>query len=378
MAFRKLSGLLLTAFISMTVCADELQINPDYPEHYTVVRGDTLWDISGKFLHHPSYWPQLWSYNSQIRNPDLIYPGDTIHFAMVDGRPQISLTRGENFVDSSQPAGDLNIQSTCVLHEDDAKRGRASFPVDADGKVTPCIRESDLNQAIKLIPNSKISQYLTRLRVVGAGELGAAPYVVDVAGEHLVAGGGDKVYVRSILNTHNSTYTIYRPGQVYKNPDTGDILGYEAQYIADAILKKVGDPATLTVPKSASEVRFGDRLLPNLEADVVLNYFPRPPKTKIVATILSVVDGVNQVGLYNTVSLDKGSKDGLQVGHELDIYKRGALVVDKLSPVKNELVKLPDEEAGMLMVYRTFDRVSYALVMRATLPIHVSDKAQTP
>lgn len=378
MAYRKFSGLFLTAIISMNVCADQLQINPAHPDQYTVVHGDTLWDISGKFLQHPSQWPELWRYNSQIRNPDLIYPGDTIYFAMVNGTPQVNLVRGPDYIEPGQSGGELNIQSTCVLNEDDPKQGRTQFPVTADGKLMPCIRATNLAQAIKLIPNSKIMQYLTTPRVVGMDELAGSPYVIDVAGEHLVAGVGDKVYVRSIPKGTQMGYTIYRPGEVYKNPETGEILGYEAQYVADTDLLQAGDPATLMIKRMNTEIRYGDRLMPNPEADIALNYFPRPPAKKISTNIISVQGGVTQIGLYNTVVIDKGEKDGLQVGHELEIYQRGKVIVDALSPIKNDTVKLPDEKAGVLMVFRAFDRVSYALVMKATQAIHVLDKAKTP
>ncbi|PPD44895.1 MAG: peptidoglycan-binding protein [Methylobacter sp.] len=372
MAFRILSGILLSAFISINACADELQINPAHPDQYTVVHGDTLWDISGKFLQHPTQWPELWRFNSQIHNPHLIYPGDTIYFSMVNGRPQLSLSRNE------LPSGELNIQSPCVLHEEDLKNGRTKFPVSPDGKLMPCIRESNLNQAIKLIPTDRISQFLTTPRVVGPNELNAAPYVVDLAGEHLVAGEGDKIYVRAIYSSSNQNYTVYRQGQTYKNPETGETLGYEAQYIADTTLQQVGDPASLAVTKSKSEIRLGDRVMPNLEEDITLNYFPRPPAKKLIGNIISVPGGVSQIGLYNTVVIDKGSRDGLQVGHELTIYRKGRMISDRFSPIKNAMVKLPDEKAGILMVFRPFERVSYALVMKANLAIHVLDKVKTP
>jgi len=372
MAFRILSGLLLSVFISINANADELQINPLHPDQYTVVHGDTLWDISGKFLQHPTQWPELWRFNSQIQNPHLIYPGDTIYFAMVNGKPQLSLSRSE------QPAAELNIQTPCVLKEEEFKHGRTKFPISADGKLIPCIRVTNLNQAIKLIPNDKIDQFLTTPRVVGANELNAAPYVLELGGEHLVAGIGDSVYVRAINTPQNSTFTIYRAGETYKSPETGEVLGYEAQFIAKTTLKRPGDPATLVITKAKSEIRMGDRVMPNLEEDVTLNYFPRPPAKKINGTIISVQGGVSQIGLYNTVVIDKGIRDGLQVGHELDIYKKGRMIMDRFGPIKNAMVKLPDEKAGILMVFRPFERVSYALVMKAGQAIHLLDKVQTP
>jgi len=376
MAFRIFSGLLFFCFFGINLHAEEIQINPSHPDQYTVVSGDTLWDISGKFLKHPWQWPQLWSYNTQIKNPHLIYPGDTVYFAIVNGKPQLSLSRSFQSTDSLSAEASDN--STCILHEEDIKNGRTKFPLSEDGKLLPCIRETRLDQAIKLIPMDAIVQFLTSPRVVGANELGNAPYVVALGGEHLLAGAGDKLYVRSIPAAKSLAYTIYRAGDTYTNPETGEILGYEAKYIAGASLQQVGDPATLAIKKSSSEIRIGDRVMPDTEEEITLNYFPRPPEKHIKGSIISVLDGVSQIGLYNIVVIDKGTRDGLLVGHELDVYQNGRIAVDSYSKLKNDTVKLPDELAGVVMIFRPFERVSYALVMKATQAIHVLDKVQTP
>jgi len=371
MAFRTLFGFMVFFFISLNSWANEIQINPSHPDQYTVVTGDTLWDISGKFLNHPWQWPELWSNNSQIKNPHLIYPGDTVYFSIVNGRPQLSLSRNDQQVQSSTG-------SPCVLREEDVKNGRTDFAVSENGKLLPCIRETNLKQAIKLIPTDAIAQFLTSPRVVTENELNKAPYVVDFAGEHLVAGAGDRLYVRAITQPDNLSYTVYRSGDTYISPDTGEILGYEAKYIADTTLQQAGDPATLFITKSDSEIRKGDRIMPNSDEELILNYFPRPPKESIKGSIISVLGGVSQIGLYNVVVIDKGTKDGLLAGHELAIYQRGNSVSDTFSPIKNDIVKLPDEIAGTLMVFRPFERVSYALVMKATQALHILDKVQTP
>ncbi|MFI3154640.1 MAG: LysM domain-containing protein [Methylococcaceae bacterium] len=371
MAFRTFIGLIASLLISLNASADEIQINPSHPDQYTVVQGDTLWDISGKFLKHAWQWPELWSRNAQIKNPNLIYPGDTLYFSMVDGKPQLSLSRSE----LPQPA---NPNTSCVLQEEEYKYGRKDFAVSADGKVLPCIRETKLQQAIRLIPTETIASYLSSPKVLNEDELSSAPYVVDFAGEHLVVGAGDRVYVRSITEQKNLSYTIYRPGNAYISPESEEILGYEAQYIADALLQKTGDPATLAIVKSVREIRTGDRIMPNVEQEIALNYFPRPPEQSITGSIISVLGGVSQIGQYNVVVIDKGAADGLLVGHELNIYQRGKIITDSYSPIKNDTVNLPDEVAGTLMVFRPFERVSYALVMKATQALHVLDKVRTP
>ncbi|TRW94248.1 LysM peptidoglycan-binding domain-containing protein [Candidatus Methylobacter oryzae] len=372
MAFRILAGLITSFFISLAAWAEDIQINPSHPNQYTVVKGDTLWDISSKFLTHPWQWPDLWSRNTQVKNPHLIYPGDTLYFSMVNGKPQLSLSRSE------QPQPQDTSDSPCILKEEDYKKGRNSFPVSKEGKLLPCIRESSLKQAVKLIPTENIANYLASPKVVDADEISRAPYVVGFAGEHIIVGAGDRVYVRAINEPASLSYTIYRPGNAYISPENGENLGYEAQFIADATLQQPGDPATLAITKSVLEIRTGDRIMPNTEEDIALNFFPRPPEQSIKGNIISVLGGVSQIGRFNVVVIDKGTADGLSVGHELNIYKAGKIVRDAYSPVKNDAVHLPDEIAGTLMVFRPFARVSYALVMNATEALHVLDKVRTP
>ncbi|MGZ8152475.1 MAG: LysM peptidoglycan-binding domain-containing protein [Methylovulum sp.] len=371
MAFRKISGFIALLIFSIVSWAGEIQINPSHPDQYTVVKGDTLWDISGKFLRHPWQWPELWSTNTQIKNPHLIYPGDTIYFSIVNGRPQLSLSR-----DWEQ--SDTGSGGPCILQEEANSKGRQDFAVSEDGKLLPCIRVTDIKQAINLIPTEAIAKYLSSPQVVSENELNQAPYVVDLAGEHLVAGAGDKVYVRSITDPNSLAYTVYRSGETYTSPETGKVLGYEAKYIAGAILQQPGDPATLVINKSNGEIRRGDRIMMNSEEDIALNYFPRPPENSIQGSIISVLGGVSQIGRYDVVVVDKGTQDGLMVGHELDIYQNGRVITDSYSMRKNDMVKLPDELAGTLMIFRPFERVSYALVMKATQAVHVLDKVQTP
>ncbi len=340
MTFRKTLGFFIPLIFSANIWADSLKINPNHPEQYVVVKGDTLWDISGKFLENPWQWPRLWDNNPQIKNPHLIYPGNTLYFSIVDGRPRLSFSK--------------------------------------DATLKPRIRESSLDKAIKLIPTDAISQFLTSPKVVNATELELSPYVIEIAGEHLIAGAGDRVYVRSIMQPKSLGYTIYRKGETYISPETKEVLGYEAKYIADATIERSGDPATLIITKSASNISRGDRLMGSNENQLALNFFPRPPEQPISGNIISVLNGVSQIGQHNIVVLDKGLSDGLEVGHTLDIYHRGRLVTDPFAAQKNATVRLPDEIAGLLMVFRSFQRVSYALVIEANQAIHVLDKVATP
>lgn len=379
MVFRALSGLIVALLTvkSWAYPGNEVSVNPSHPEQYTVVQGDTLWDISAKFLNYPTQWPLLWNWNPQIKNPHLIYPGQTVYFSVIDGKPRLSFSKDFRAVPAPSYAnrGD----GTCSITEEDIHSGRTSYALAPDGgKLQPCIRETSMKQAIRLIPSENISKFLSSPKIVSVSELNSAPYVVDFAGEHLMAATGDKLYIRSIIEPKTMTYTIYRAGNTFKSPETGEILGYEAKYIADATLEKEGDPATIVIDKSSSEILIGDRLMEKPEGQFLLNYFPRPPEESIKGSIISVLDGVSQIGKYNVVVIDKGAKDGLLPGHELEIYKRGRIARDTYSPIRAEEVKLPDEMAGTLMVFRPFERVSYALVMRANQAIHVLDKVETP
>ncbi|MFI3137540.1 MAG: LysM peptidoglycan-binding domain-containing protein [Methylococcaceae bacterium] len=348
-------GWLIPLIFSMSAIADEVNLNPSHPSQYLVVEGDTLWNIAGKFLKKPAQWPRVWKANPSIKNPNLIYPGDVLAFSVVNGKPQISVAQ------------------------------RKSVSVDGDEKLSPGyeklspkIRETSITEAIKMLPTTAIDQYLSSPKVVSEHELDIAPYVLSFAGEHLVAGAGDRVYVRTIPESENVNYTIYRKGRAYVDPDNNETLGYEAEFIADASLQKAGDPATLLINKASSEIRSGDRLMPGAAGDITLNYFPRPPEKPVNGSIVGVLGGVSQIGQYNIVVLNKGAQDGLAVGHVLDIVQRGKLISDPYAEDKDVPVQLPDELAGNLMVFRAFERVSYALIMQASQPIHVLDKVKVP
>ena len=340
MVFRKILGLIIPLLFSINIWADTIKINPNHPDQYTVVKGDTLWDISGKFLKSPWQWPQLWEGNPQIKNPHLIYPGNTVYFSIVDGKPRLSFSK--------------------------------------NGDLKPHTRESLLAKPINIIPTDAIAQFLTSPKVLDDNELELSPYVISFAGEHIIGGAGDKVYVRAIDDPKSLSYTIFRAGETYISPETGEVLGYEAIYIADTTIERAGDPATLYIVKSDSEVRKGDRLMVSNEGELALNYLTRPPETPVSGSIISVLDGVSQIGQHNIVVIDKGEADGLKTGHILDIYHSGEIILDQLTSKNDKTVKLPDEIAGILMVFRPFKRLSYALVLEANQAIHILDKVNTP
>lgn len=327
---------------SAFVLADEIALNPNHPDRYTVAPGDTLWDIAGRFLDNPWQWPEIWQENRQIENPHLIYPGDVIALGVYNGRPS------------------LRVETPSEL------------------RLSPRIRSNPMDAAIPAIPTKTIGPYLTRPEVVESDTLVNSPYVVALADEHVVGGAGNRVFVRTIESPNNGAYVIYRGGQPYRDAETGEVLGYEALYMGDAHLEQTGDPATLILTRTEMEIRIGDRLMPFKPEPIRINYQPHAPKAKIRGHIIGVVGGVSQIGQYSVVVLDKGGADGLEVGHVLEIWQKGPMIRDIISPRPGESVPMPEQKSGLLMVFRTFERVSYALVMRANRFVHVLDVAQTP
>lgn len=340
MAMKKLLGLLVGALFCCSVLANNVELNPSHPDRHVVVKGDTLWDISARFLNTPWRWPDVWHANEQIANPHLIYPGDIIELSFIDGQPRLSLKRG-------------------------------------DGKLSPSIRRSDLKDAIPSIPLDAIAAFLNSPRVMTQNEYDTAPYIVAFDDEHILGSPGYKAYVRSLDASADSGYSVVRQGEEYKDGETGESLGFESTFVAESAVQLVGDPATVMLDKTTQEVRKGDRLLPAIEGPIVQNYYPHAPDNQIKGRIVGVVDGVTQIGEFAIVVIDRGLQDGVEVGHVLQIDQAGETVRDVVAG-KGAEVTLPDEKAGVLMVFRVFDRVSYALVMEATRAMHRLDVVRTP
>jgi hypothetical protein len=344
-------------------------IKPNAPKTYTVQKGDTLWDIAGKFLEHPWQWSRLWQDNAQIKNPHRIYPSDILSLLYIDHQPRLNLSRNIQ--------RDVTIQAeTCRLNTADYEHGRQTILLDKSGKVLPCVRESVLEQPIHLIPQAKIAAFLTSPKIVTQEEFEAAPYVVGFQNGHLIAGASDKIYVQNLTTTSSEHYTVYRQGESYQSANEGGILGIEARYIASATREDDNNPASLIVTKSAREIRIGDRIMPASDIEYPLNFFPEPPSEPIEARIMGLFDGVALAGLHSVVVIDKGSADGLTAGHELAVYQTGQKTLDPLNE-NSPKISLPDEIAGRIMVFRAFEHLSYALVMNANHDIRRFDKVKT-
>jgi hypothetical protein len=343
MPSKKFLGIVFAILFAGSLYAADVVLNPEHPDRYVVVRGDTLWDISAMFLRDPWLWPEVWYVNPQIENPHLIYPGDILTLVYVDGKPQLRMSRGYPTVD-----------------------------------LSPQIRVESLENAIPTIPLDAIRPFLTRAIVVSADDLDSDPYVVASAGEHVVTGVSDRVYVRGIEDKNETIFDIYHPGGPYIDPDTDELLGYEALYVGTGPVEQFGDPATVYLAETTREIRVGDRLQPADESSPVTHFQPHAPNTDLEGRIISVIDGVTQIGQFNVVAIDLGTREGVEVGHVLRIFQDGAYIKDPISGKRNDTVKLPDEDAGLIMVFRTFEKVSFGLVMKATSAIHINDFVRTP
>jgi LysM domain len=334
-------GCILLLVVSLVSQAgDVLSLKEGHPKTYTVVKGDTLWDISSMYLEDPWLWPEIWHVNPQIDNPHLIYPGDVLNLVYMGGRPKLVVKRGK------------------------------------DIKLNPQMRISELDLAIPAIPLDAIAPFLSDSRVVEREQLDGAPYVLAGKDGHIVAGAGDELFARGVFEKGQETFGIFRPGQPYIDPDTEELLGYQAFSIANSKVTGLeGDIATLALNQSTEEVRRGDRLLPDEERLISSNFYPSAPEQETNGYIIAVEGGVSQIGSMDVVVINKGERDGLDIGHVLAIYRVGELVRDDIT---NEIVKVPDSRAGLMMVFRTFEKVSYGLVLKATRPLVVMDKVSNP
>jgi hypothetical protein len=230
--------------------------------------------------------------------------------------------------------------------------------------------------AISSIPLDKIEAFLSRSRILQPGELEASPYMLAGQQQHVIVGAGDHAYARGQFDDNYTNYGVYRKGQVFKDPVTKELLGVYAQGVGTvAVTKQDGDIAKLNIIRAFEEIRPGDNLMPSEDRSVDSVFFPSAPDADIDAQIIAVEGGVTQVGKFNVVIINRGEREGLQIGNVLAIYKAGEVVADR---VKGGKVVLPDERSGLMMVFRTFEKMSFALVLEADRALAVNDKVRNP
>jgi len=389
----------LALLLATPVLADTLKLQDNAPDKYVVVKGDTLWDISGKFLKDPWRWPQIWNMNrEEIKNPHWIYPGDLVVLDKSGKEPRLSLVKSDK--------GDMRTV-----------------------KLSPGTRMTELgSEAIPAIPSRVIYPFLSQPRVVPAGALDNAPFILGTNAERVVLGTGDEAFATG-GKPGVTRWNVLRPGKALKDPATGEVLGYEVEYLGDARTLVEGAPQKIRITQSAQEILPKDKLVP-ADDSAAFEYIPHAPETRINGRIISAYGGMSDSGQFQTVVIDRGSKDGLEVGHVLAVYREGKAVplsrdensavtwvadgkgapdggawlnsdvrclkengkvtYDQVAEVNNSFrktclsgnsendVKLPDAQSGLVMVYRVYARVSYALIMQSNGPVYLLDRVQTP
>lgn len=390
----------LAMLLAMPALADTLQLQDNAPDKYVVVKGDTLWDISARFLKSPWRWPEIWNLNrEEVKNPHWIYPGDLIVLDRSGAEPRLTLVKG----------------------------GASGLPT---VKLSPGMRASEIGGgAIPTIPIRVIHPFLAQPRVVSAGEFDTAPFILGSNTERVILGSGDDAFATG-GKPGVTRWSVLRPGKQLSDPETGEILGYEVEYLGDARTLVEGAPQKIRITQSAREIMPRDILV---EADdsTTFEYMPRAPEQPIHGRIISAYGGMTDSGRYQTVVINRGAQHGLEPGHVLAVYREGqavtlsrdeqermAWVADKTSAVpeggawlysdvrclkqdskvtynqtvnmqsafrntcldsRNEnSVKLPDAHSGLVMVYRVFDKVAYALIMQSEGPVYLLDTVRNP
>lgn len=383
--------------LAMPALADTLKLQDTAPDTYVVVKGDTLWDISARFLKDPWRWPQIWNLNrEEIKNPHWIYPGDLIVLDRSGGEPRLTLVKG----------GPPTV------------------------KLSPGVRASDVgSEAIPAIPTQAIHPFLAQPRVVDKGALDSAPFILGSNDERVVMGAGDDAFATG-GKPGVTRWNVLRPGKTLKDPETGDVLGYEVEYLGDARTLLEGAPQKIRITQSAQEIQQGDKLLEASDTSP-FEYIPHPPESEIRGRIVAAYGGMSDSGRYQTVVINRGSNDDLEPGHVLAVLREGKAVTlskdeqdrltwangkskgaadggawlhtdvrclnqdskvsyDQAAAARNTFretclsnrssraVKLPDARSGLVMVYRVFDRVSYALIMESDGPVYLLDQVQNP
>ena len=323
-------------------------LRPDAPSNYTVKRGDTLWDISAVFLKDPWFWPEIWQINPQVENPHLIYPGDVLSLAIGAG--------GDARVFISQYSG---------------------------ARLQPRLRSEGLDGPIDTIPFAAIAAFLSKPSVLTKEQALEAPYIMAFRDEHMIGGSGHEIYVKDLDAGLNQRYSVMHIGDPIRDIGSREIIGYQAAYVATAVVNNPGEISKAVLTEGAREALEGDRLIFQ-DGEVSLTFTPHAPTTAVDGQIIAVTEGATQIGQYQIVVLNRGANDNLTAGAVLAVDQQGAVVKDKYGsyPWKKKGfakdVRLPSERAGTLIVFKVFDRISYALVIGASNPMRVADRIYNP
>jgi hypothetical protein len=329
-----------------------LNIRGDAPDRHVVVKGDTLWDISGKFFKDPWKWPHIWGLNKEtIKDPHWIYPGDVIYLDRTNGT--LNFGQSGTTAAASGVSGVGETGNTVVLY--------------------PKVRiDRSAHDAIPSIPSSAIAPFLTRPLIIEEDEFKNAPTIIGAREGRVILGNDDTAFVTNLPANKGDHWQIYRPGKTFVDPDTNKVLGIEAIYLGDAEVTHFAKVSTITITHAVEEINAGDHLVLHTE-DETSNYLPRAPEKRISAKVISIYGGVTQGGQNSVITLNKGARDGVEKGFVLALYNKGEVVTHD-----GKKYTLPDERYGLVFVFRIFNKVSYALVMETKLPVQVLDSARNP
>ncbi len=323
-------------------------IRPDAPMNYTVKRGDTLWDIAAVFLKDPWFWPEIWQINPQVENPHLIYPGDVL-----------SLAYGAN--------GDAHV----------------SISQYSGARLQPRLRSEGLDGPVDALTYSAIAAFLSKPSVLVEEQILSAPHILAFRDQHMIGGTGHEFYARNLNATPEQRFVVMHVGPEIYDPETDKVVGYQAAYVATAVVKVPGEVAKAVLTEGQREALEGDRLI-SVEGERSLTFQPHVPNTPVDGQIISIADNADQVGQYQVVVLNRGANHGLAQGAVLAVDQKGEVVRDRWPeyPWKKkgfaEEVQLPYERSGTLIVFKVFEQISYGLVIGARAPMRVADRVYTP
>lgn len=341
---RIISALILAVTAACAVAAEPLQLVDNPPDRHIVVRGDTLWAISGKFLQQPWRWPEIWQLNKdEIKNPHLIYPGDIIVLDQSGATPRL----------------------------------RVAKPVmSRDGKLQPKVHSQPINEAVPSIPPNVIEPFLSRPLVIEPGEHDSLPRIVAAQEERMMMGAGDTAFVTNIPDASVENWQIFRPGKPLVDPETKQVMGHEAYFLGNAKLVQPGAPAVVRLTLAKEEVNRGDRLMPTPPARIMA-YAPHRPEHTVDGRIMSIYGSLREGGPGSVVTINRGTNDNLEVGHVLALFrKRVSTAFDE--NMRRQETAIPEERYALAFVFRVFDRVAYALVIESSKSVIVGDAARNP
>lgn len=323
--------------VAALAAAEAPELAADAPSRHVVVPGDTLWSIARTFLKDPARWSELWKLNAdQLKSPQRLYPGQVIVLDRSANEPRLRL-------------------ETVV--------------------VQPEVREEARGGGIPAIPQRVIEPFLSQPLVAEEDALDASPRIVAFEDGRVLGGAGSTAYATG-LKSDQVSWNLYRPGNPLVDPDTQEVLGHEAIFLGTAKLVRKGETATLRIANANQEVGRGDRLVPTPHPDIV-NYPLRVPEKPVNARVISVYGDALGGARHSIVALSRGKKDGVDRGHVLALYTPSTAIVETFKGTKNTVL-LPEERFGLLYVFRSFDRVSYALVMETIKPISAGDVVHNP